>query len=99
MAASRMLSHPVNCLGFPITFDGKSVCFVIDNELYTAEPGFQNEPYEKNSSISPNALKILITDPTCFDDEYPKKTHWGHPPVGRVVEIATAVKVKALHLF
>ncbi|MDG2242922.1 MAG: hypothetical protein P8L66_05450, partial [Rhodospirillaceae bacterium] len=46
-----------------------------------------------------NALKILITDPTCFDDEYPKKTHWGHPPVGRVVEIATAVKVKALHLF
>ena len=96
---TMLLSHPGNCLGFRVSFGGKSVCYVTDNELYTAESGFQNVPYEKKLIEFVEGADILITDTTYFDDEYAKKIHWGHSPVGRVVEIAAAAKVKALHMF
>ncbi len=96
---SMLLSHPGNCLGYPITFGGKSVCYITDNELYTEDSGFQNKSYEKKLIAFIKNTDILITDTTYFDDEYKKRIHWGHSPVGRVVEIAAAGGVKRLHLF
>ncbi|MEQ8736000.1 MAG: response regulator [Rhodospirillaceae bacterium] len=96
---SMLLSHPGNCLGYRVTFGGKSVCYVTDNELYTKESGFQNESYETKLIEFVESADILITDTTYFDDEYKKRIHWGHSSVGRVVEIAAAANVKCLHLF
>ncbi len=96
---SMLLSHPGNCLGYRVTFGGKSVCYVTDNELYTKESGFQNVSYETKLIEFVESADILITDTTYFDDEYKKRIHWGHSSVGRVVEIAAAANVKCLHLF
>lgn len=96
---TMLLSHPGNCLGYRVTFGGKSVCYVTDNELYTEESGFQNPSFESKLIDFIKGADILITDTTYFDEEYETKVHWGHSPVGRVVEIAAAAKIKHLHLF
>lgn len=96
---SMLLSHPGNCLGYRVTFGGKSVCYVTDNELYTKESGFQNESYEQKLIKFIKHADILITDTTYFDEEYESKVHWGHSSVGRVVEVAAAAGVERLHLF
>ncbi len=96
---SMLLSHPGNCLGYRVTFNGKSVCYVTDNELYTEESGLKNESYESKLIAFVKNADILITDTTYFDDEYTEGINWGHSPVGRVVEIAAAAEVESLHLF
>ena len=96
---SMLLSHPGTCLGYRVTFGGKSVCYVTDNELYTKESGFQNESYEDKLITFIRNTDILITDTTYFDEDYKTKIHWGHSSVGRVVEVAAAAGVKNLHLF
>lgn len=96
---TMLLSHPGNCLGYRVTFGGKSVCYVTDNELYTEESGFQNTAFETKLIDFVKGADILITDTTYFDEDYVSKVHWGHSPVGRVVEIAAAAEVKHLHLF
>ena len=96
---TMLLSHPGNCLGYRVTFGGKSICYVTDNELYTPESGFQNLPYEAKLIDFIKGADILITDTPYFDEDYPKHINWGHSAVGRVVEIAAAAEVKSLHLF
>ena len=96
---SMLLSHPGNCLGYRVTFNGKSVCYMTDNELYTEESGLKNDAYEQKLIEFVKNTDILITDTTYFDDEYANHINWGHSPVGRVVEIAAAAEVKSLHLF
>ena len=29
-----LLSHPGYCLGYRIDYDGRSICYITDNELY-----------------------------------------------------------------
>jgi phosphoribosyl 1,2-cyclic phosphodiesterase/CheY-like chemotaxis protein len=96
---SMLLSHPGNCMGYRVTFGGKSVCYVTDNEIYTEESGFRNEEYEKKLIEFVKDTDILITDTTYFDEDYETKVHWGHSCVGPVVEMAAAANVKSLHLF
>lgn len=96
---TMLLSHPGNCLGYRVNFGGKSVCYVTDNEPYTEDSGFQNKAYEAKLIEFVKGTDVLITDTTYFDDEYVTKIHWGHSPIGRVVEIAAAAEVKSLHLF
>jgi ribonuclease BN (tRNA processing enzyme) len=96
---TMLLSHPGNCLGYRVNFGGKSVCYVTDNELHTEDSGFQNKAYEAKLIEFIKGTDVLITDTTYFDDEYVTKIHWGHSPIGRVVEIAAAAEVKSLHLF
>ncbi|NKB45578.1 MAG: response regulator, partial [Alphaproteobacteria bacterium] len=96
---TMLLSHPGNCLGYRVKFGGKSICYVTDNELYTPESGFQNVSYETKLIEFVRDTDILITDTTYFDEDYPKRIHWGHSAVGRVVDIAATANVKSLHLF
>ena len=55
---TMLLSHIENCVGFRVTLDGKSVCSVTDNELYTQNQDFRTNRTRRNSSISSKALKF-----------------------------------------
>ena len=42
---AMLLSHPGNCLGYRITYGGRSICYVTDNELYDAGSPHRSEEY------------------------------------------------------
>jgi len=96
---TMLLSHPGNCLGYRVTFDGKSVCYITDNELYLTDSPFFNAEYEDKLAEFVSGCDILITDTTYFDEDYPAKVHWGHSSVSRVLDLAAKGEVKSLHLF
>ena len=42
---TMLLSHPGNCLGYRVTYNGRSLCYVTDNELYDAGSPQRSEEY------------------------------------------------------
>ena len=94
-----LLSHPGYCLGYRVTFKGRSVCYVTDNELYLDDHPSYNAKYVADLTKFVSNADVLITDTTYFDQEYKSKVDWGHSCVSKVVELADAAKVKSLHLF
>jgi len=96
---SLLLSHPGNCLGYRMTYNGKSLCYITDNELFPRDTPFYNGEYEDKLVRFIREADILITDCTYLDEEYPSKIGWGHSCSSEVARIADRAGVKALHLF
>ena len=94
-----LLSHPGWCLGYRIDYNGGSVCYVTDNELFLPDAPNYNAAFVNNLTKFLEGTDILIIDCTYSDEEYPKKVGWGHSCVSQVVGLADAAKVKHLHLF
>ncbi len=94
-----LLSHPGYCLGYRIEYDGRSICYVTDNELYLPDSEYYNAHYVKKLVDFVRGADALITDCTYTDEEYKTKTGWGHSCIGQVVDVAHAAEVKTLYLF
>lgn len=94
-----LLSHPGYCLGYRVNFNGRSICYVTDNELYLDDHPSFNPKYVADLTRFVAGADILITDTTYFDQEYKTKVDWGHSCVSKVVELADTANVKSLHLF
>ncbi len=95
---TMLLTHPGNCLGYRMEYNGRVVCYVTDNELFPENSAHFNLDYwEKLVTFVKNA-DVLITDCTYTDEEYAKKIGWGHSSVTPVVNLATAAMVENLHL-
>ena len=94
-----LLSHPGNCLGYRVSFEGRSVCYVTDNELFPPGSPQHNPAYEDHLAAFVQGADVLITDTTYNDEEYVSKLGWGHSGVREVVSLAHRAGVKALHLF
>lgn len=97
--ATMLLNHPGNCLGYRITYQNRSVCYVTDNELYPESTPFYNEYYLERLVEFVSGADALITDTTYTDEEYPAKIHWGHSSVSQVADLAARAKVRGLYLF
>lgn len=96
---SLLLSHPGNCLGYRATYNGKSVCYITDNELFPKDTPYYNSEFEEKLVNFIQGTDILITDCTYLDEEYRSKIGWGHSCTGEVVRLADKAQVKLLHLF
>tara|TARA_R110000868_G_scaffold197943_1_gene444195 strand:- start:51 stop:1292 length:1242 start_codon:yes stop_codon:yes gene_type:complete len=96
---SMMLSHPGLCLGYRVNFNGKSFCYITDNEIYPADLPHHNPAYEKELADFMRGADVALMDSCHFDDEYRRKVNWGHSSVNEVVRIAHAADVKELQLF
>jgi phosphoribosyl 1,2-cyclic phosphodiesterase/ActR/RegA family two-component response regulator len=96
---SKLLSHPGKCLGYRVDYNGRSVCYVTDNELYPASSKFHNAYYRSRLADFVAGADILITDACYSDEEYPAKIGWGHSSVSEVANFAAEAKVKNLYLF
>jgi len=96
---TMLLSHPGYCLGYRLTYRGRSVCYITDNELYQPEHAHRNHRYVEQLADFVRGTDLLITDATYRDHEYPSKIDWGHSSVSQVVELAARAEVKRLHLF
>lgn len=95
---TMLLSHPGNCLGYRVTHQGRSVCYVTDNELYPQDSPFHDHEYVDRLAQFVNKADVLITDTTYLDSEYPSKVGWGHSCVREVTKLAHRAQVKTLHL-
>jgi phosphoribosyl 1,2-cyclic phosphodiesterase len=96
---TMLLSHPGNCLGYRIEYQGKSICYITDNEMFNpGEPG-HNPGYIQRLADFCRNTDALITDTTYTDAEYPSKAGWGHSSVGQVAELAARAEVDSLYLF
>ncbi|MDP3283406.1 MAG: MBL fold metallo-hydrolase, partial [Desulfobacterales bacterium] len=96
---SMLLNHPGTCMGYRITHNGRSVCYVTDNESYPADDSFFDPEYEEKLVNFVRETDILITDCTYLDEEYPAKTGWGHSCAREVALLADKARVRSLHLF
>lgn len=93
------LNHPGNCLGYRVDFEGRSICYVTDNELYPRDSEHHDPEYVQRLVDFVFGADILITDSTYMDDEYAEHIHWGHSAVGEVAYLAHTAKVGSLFLF
>jgi phosphoribosyl 1,2-cyclic phosphodiesterase/ActR/RegA family two-component response regulator len=93
------LSHPGTCLGFRVDYNGRSVCYVTDNELYPEGTRFHDRRYVERLTAFVSGTDMLITDTTYDDADYPERMHWGHSSVGQVAKVASAARVRTWCLF
>lgn len=97
--STMLLSHPGVCLGYRIDYNGRSVCYITDNEMFMEDNEFHNPHYEQKLADFVRGAEILITDTTYTDAEYKSKVGWGHSCVSKVANLAHAAEVKYLYLF
>ncbi|MES2217224.1 MAG: response regulator [Pseudomonadota bacterium] len=94
-----LLNHPGKCLGYRVEYKNKIFCYVTDNELYLEDSDSFNQ-FDVDQLIDfIREADVLVIDATYTDEEYLKKSGWGHSGVSRVVEVANAGKVKLLCLY
>jgi phosphoribosyl 1,2-cyclic phosphodiesterase/ActR/RegA family two-component response regulator len=95
---TMLLSHPGNCLGFRVTYGGRSICYVTDNELFDPGSEFHSEEYVERLAEFAREADALITDCTYTDEAYPRKVGWGHSSVSQVADLAARARPKVLYL-
>ncbi len=94
-----LLNHPGRCIGYRVEYQNKIFCYITDNELYPENsPCYLAEDVNKLIHFIENA-NMLIIDSTYLDEEYQRKTSWGHSPLTRVVDVAHQANVKLLCLY
>jgi len=96
---TMLLAHPGNCLGYRVTYEGRSVCYITDNELFLPESDYYNQEYEEQLLDFTSGTDALIIDTNYFDDEYAARVGWGHSSVGQVARFAHRAEAKTLYLF
>jgi len=97
--STMLLSHPGRCLGYWVDYNGRSIGYVTDNELFLEGNPHHNAHYVAKLAKFVEGTDVLITDTTYTDQEYASKVGWGHSCIGEVVKLAHAAKVKNLYLF
>jgi CheY-like chemotaxis protein len=94
-----LLSHPGNCLGYRINHEGRSICYITDNELFLPDSPYFSQEYEDRLSKFVEGTDALITDTTYTDEDYPRFVGFGHSCVSQVAALAARAQVKTLYLF
>lgn len=96
---TMLLKHPGYCLGYRLSFRGRRICYITDNELHLPSDPRHDPAYVERLANFVRDADLLITDTTFRDGEYPGKVDWGHSCVSEVADLAARAKVKRLHLF
>ena len=96
---TKLLSHPGKCLGYRVEYNGRSVCYITDNEMFVETSDYYDAHYEKRLAEFIGGADALITDTTYTDEEYASKEGWGHSCVSKVVNLADTAGIKTLYLF
>jgi phosphoribosyl 1,2-cyclic phosphodiesterase len=93
------LSHPGSCLGYRVRYEGRSICYVTDNELFSPGSPRHSEEYVGRLVEFVRDADALITDTTYSDEEYGPKEGWGHSCVSQVAALADRADVRTLFIF
>ena len=97
--STMLLRHPGNCLGYRLTYNGRSICYVTDNELFPEHLDLYSGEYTEQLVEFVRGADILVTDSTYTDEEYQRHIGWGHSSISEVAKLARDGLVKRLCLF
>ncbi|HVZ01456.1 MAG TPA: MBL fold metallo-hydrolase [Dongiaceae bacterium] len=86
------LNHPNGATGYRVEWQGKSICYITDNEHKPDGP----DPVLLDLI---RGTDIFIYDTSYTDEEYPTYEGWGHSTWQEGVRLADAAGVKQLVLF
>jgi len=90
------LSHPNQGTGYKFSEAGKNFVFLTDNELgLRHEGGLAYDDYLEHC----RGVDLLIHDAEYWDEEYPKRSGWGHSTIEQATKLALDAGVKQLGLF
>lgn len=92
--SSFRLRHPGYCLAYRVEYAGRRFAYVTDNELGEVEDAYIRQLADFLAGVD-----VLVHDCTYFDEEYPRKTSWGHSSIGQVVRLAHQAGIGRLYLF
>jgi len=88
---TKLLIHPISCLGYRFEYKGKSFCTLFDTEPF-------NDKDEIIDFIK--GADLLVHDAQYTKDEYESsKIGWGHSYLEYVLDIGIKAKVKQLAFF
>jgi CheY-like chemotaxis protein len=93
---SILLKHPGHCLGYRVDHQGRSFCYITDNELYPADSEFADEEFLQRLADFCRGANVMVHDCTYFDQEYATKEHWGHSSLSEVCRLAHLAEVERL---
>ncbi len=111
---SFYVNHPGFTIGYRITYNGKSLAYISDNEPFSEETAhlFTNAEAEvmklfKDYDGGPNnrvldfirGVDVLIHDTTYTPEQYRTHIGWGHSHYKHTLGLAGAADVKTLFLF
>ncbi len=103
--------HPGHCVGYRLSFSGRSIAFFPDNELRRLMPGCSEgdgihrvgPDYAKDADGKllgfVRGVDVLVMDAQYDREEYQRHVGWGHGCVDEVVALALEAGVKHLFLF
>ncbi|MBF0310990.1 MAG: response regulator [Magnetococcales bacterium] len=96
---TMLLNHPGNCLGYRVSYHGRSIVYLTDHELLPRDHAHYNARYMERLAEFVRGCDVLISDTTYTEEEYAKRHLWGHSSVTEVARLAHRAGVGALHLF
>lgn len=96
---TMLLAHPGNCLGYRVRYEGRSICYITDNELFPASAEHYSAEYDQRLLDFVRGTDVLIMDTNYFDEEYVAKVGWGHSSVSQVADFAHRSEAQTLYLF
>lgn len=111
---SQFLNHPAFALGFRLTYGGRSIVYMTDNEPFDREVARTAKNVDRNivdlfmaQKGDPNqrvfdfarGADILIHDATYTPDEYLQHVGWGHSDYLFALKVASEAGVGKLVLF
>lgn len=96
---TMLLAHPGYCLGYRVGYNGRTFCYVTDNELFLEDSPHYDAHYARRLADFVRGADVLVTDTTYTDEGYKTKVGWGHSCIGEVAKLAAAAEVRELHLF
>ncbi len=95
---SMRVRHPSNTVGYRLEAGDRSVCYVPDNELegsgHPTGPGWRERFLEFIEGTD-----VLFHDAMYTEEEYEKRTGWGHSTYQQTAELATEAGVGQLFFF
>jgi len=101
---SKLLNHPIACLGYRFGYQGKSIATVYDHEPYRDHKKLKKDELsaeEKNDKIAQfvKGADIIIHDAQYSAAEYMSRLGWGHTSYDHAIDIAVKANAKKLVFF
>ena len=106
---STFTNHPGGCAAYRLTYQGHSVVWLTDHEIYTAQV-VRSKPNDcaamdrarmedERMGKFVQGADLLIGDTQYTKEEYPQRVSWGHSCMDDMVHFAAEYGVKHLALF
>ncbi len=103
---AHQLNHPVTCMGYRVSYNGKQFAYLGDNERYynvynDDDPEVTQVTAEMNERLVEfvKGVDTLVSDSQYTPAEYPSHQGWGHSTTHDVVNLAIRAEVKKLFFF